>query len=190
MAAHPNLQDMQSPMIAPTQLRYVLPGSVSEIEFAAVVLSHFRRHRQLRMLSREAGGQMFADLSTAGVIKIVEATGPRKTDRRSLFSYHPDRTAERLEIVDRYQRGLHFVGDWHTHWQDFPVPSGTDNRSMKEMVCDSNHASPGFLMVIVGRTDSAEGLHVSYHTRTQKDRLQLAKATQDNPLPSPDQARV
>jgi integrative and conjugative element protein (TIGR02256 family) len=151
-------------MNANKPLRYQLPGDVGEVLLSASALAHFRKRRQLKCLSKEAGGQLFADLSIPGRITVLEATGPRSTDRCSVFSYRPDRTAERLEIADRYKRGLHFVGDWHTHREDNPRPSSTDIRSMAEMFRESGHSFPGFLMVIVGRKDGPEALYVSYHS--------------------------
>jgi hypothetical protein len=60
----------------------------------------------------------------------VEATGPRRTDRRTRTSSVPDRRAEQREIDDRFRRGLHFLGDWHTHPKNIPHPSGPDVASL------------------------------------------------------------
>lgn len=152
-------------------LSFVLPDDLGSLVIEAAALLHFRKNVQRNYLAKEAGGQLFAQVSDPKRIMIVHATGPRVTDRRSVFSYKPDRNAERLEIADFYKRGLHFVGDWHTHPQRYPSPSGTDNQSMREMVRLSTHDFAGFVMIVVGRAQFPEGLHVSLHGRKRSSRL-------------------
>lgn len=142
-------------------LEYELPGDCV-LRFAPSVLERFRRYRQSRPWRQEAGGQLFATM-TADVIEIVEATGPRASDRRSLFGYIPDRAAERAEIKAQYARGLHFIGDWHTHRQTVPEPSWTDLHSMQDTFKRSDHDAPGFVLVVIGTEPFPKGLHVSYH---------------------------
>jgi integrative and conjugative element protein (TIGR02256 family) len=89
------------------------------------VLQHFDRYRQVRFWQREAGGLLFARFKLP-TIEVVEATGPRRTDRRTRCSYSPDVGAERSEIEQRFARGLHFVGCWHTHPEDVASPSHVD----------------------------------------------------------------
>lgn len=107
-------------------------------------------------------------------MKVVEATGPRPTDRRSLYNYEPDRNAEKVEINDRFAQGLHFVGDWHTHRQRRPIPSSTDERNIAELVRFSSHDLAGFILVIVGQAWFPEGLHVSFHSPGGGEELVLA----------------
>lgn len=147
-------------------LLYLLPGELGSIEFSASVLEHFEKHKQHSWYSCEAGGQLFASSVGGQIAKVLDVTGPRRTDRRSLFGYVPDRSAERIEIADRYAHGLHFIGDWHTHRQPIPFPSSTDNRNMRDLVRLSSHDLAGFIMVIVGQAEFPEGLHVSFHTKT------------------------
>jgi integrative and conjugative element protein (TIGR02256 family) len=126
------------------------------------VLQHFRKHRQRRWWHSEAGGQLFARFDGSGII-VEEETGPRRTDRRSRTSYVPDRKAEQAEIIERQARGLHFVGDWHTHAEAQPHPSRRDLSSIAECVVQSTHGLNGFLLAVVGTADPPIGLHVSIH---------------------------
>lgn len=149
-----------------SKLKYLLPGELGAIEFSPQVLSHFEKHKQLRFLSYEAGGQLFAVQGENGCTEIIDVTGPRKTDRRSRNEYIPDRVAEQKEILERYAYGRHFIGDWHTHREDIPNPSSKDQKSMREMVLSSSHDLEGFIMVIIGLAKFPKGIHVSFHTRT------------------------
>lgn len=160
---------------------YTLPGNKGVVVFEPAVLLHLMSYRQMKCLAPEAGGQLFASMDEPKVMRIVEATGPRLTDRRSLFGYHPDRKAEKLEIADRYAHDLHFVGDWHTHAQSVPKPSDTDIDSMGETVAQSVYDIPGFVLVIVGRRPFPDGLHVSFHQRNGWEILLRAAEVQPSP---------
>ncbi|WP_426615270.1 Mov34/MPN/PAD-1 family protein [Bradyrhizobium sp. McL0616] len=94
-------------------------------------------------------------------IEVVEATGPRRTDRRTRTSYAPDRPAEQREIDDRFGRDLHFLGDWHTHLERTPRPSCPDISSLDDTVRRSVHAMLAFVLVVVGQAPAPDGRHVS-----------------------------
>ena len=134
-----------------------------EISLSEEVLAHFRRHRQQRWFSREAGGQLFAEVDLH-CWRIVKATGPRADDWRSRFSFRPNAAADQKEILDQFAAGLHYVGDWHTHPEARPTPSGTDLESIAQSAVQSVHQLKGFLLVVVGTNDPTESLWVSLHS--------------------------
>jgi len=143
-------------------LRIPLGDSGELVILTDAVLEHFRRHQQLRKRDTEAGGQLFGRIQ-GKTITIEEATGPRSSDIRSRYSYVPDRKAEQREINDRFPSGLHFIGDWHTHPEPTPYPSGTDLDNMRECVNKSRRAISGFLLIIVGTAPLPSGLRASLH---------------------------
>ena len=143
-------------------LRIPLGDSVELVILTDAVLEHFRRHQQQRKKDTEAGGQLFGRIQEK-IITIEEATGPRRSDIRSRCSYIPDRKAEQREINDRFPSGLHFIGDWHTHPEPIPYPSGTDLDNMRECVKKSRRAVSGFLLIIVGTAPLPIGIHPSLH---------------------------
>lgn len=124
------------------------------------VIEHLEAHRQLTLHHREAGGQLFATFSEDSIV-IKEATGPRQSDHRTRTSYRPDRRAEQQEILERHRRGLHYVGDWHTHPSPRAVPSDRDYRSIQSSVRQSAHQLNGFVLIVVGTLPAPDGLHVS-----------------------------
>jgi integrative and conjugative element protein (TIGR02256 family) len=136
-------------------------GRIS-VRVGAQTLATFDAHRQLRFYQREAGGQLFARVRDNDW-EIVAATGPRSKDRRGRFSFLPHRKSEQTEIFEHHQRGLDFVGDWHTHPEDKPTPSTDDLASIDQVVRRSTHHLPGFLLMIVGRKPFTEGLWASFH---------------------------
>ena len=117
------------------------------------------RHRQLTAKDKEAGGQLFARFDGSNTI-IVEATEPKPLDWRGRYGPIPNRLLQRQEIKSLHKQRKHFVGDWHTHPQPVPHPSGEDISSMVDCFCKSRHELKAFLMVIVGTAEPPEGLLV------------------------------
>jgi integrative and conjugative element protein (TIGR02256 family) len=154
-------------------ISYSIGTSGQLIIFSPKVIEHFTRYRQRRWWQTEAGGQLFARLRKAR-IEIECATGPRRTDRRTRTKYIPDRVAEQAEIMSFHKRGLHFVGDWHTHPENWPRPSTIDDQSIGECVRQSSHVLNGFVLVIVGRMDPTDGMYVAIHDGTERHVLNLS----------------
>jgi len=119
-------------------------------------------HQQTEEDSPEAGGQLFARFNP-NVIRIEQATGPRQSDHRSRYGYLPHRDGEQREIDQMHQRGLHFIGDWHTHPEPHPRPSTSDVRSIRQAVKQSKHHLNGFILLIAGTEPFPKGLFVSLY---------------------------
>ena len=152
-------------------LHYPIGTSGQTLILASKVLDHFDRHRQRKWRQPEAGGQLFASFDGAEIL-VEEVTGPRPGDRRSRTGYHADRAAEQREIDANYRRGLHYIGDWHTHPTPFPIPSGTDLKTISESVMMSSHSLNGFVLIIVGTNPSPAGIYVLLHNGREGLRLE------------------
>lgn len=120
------------------------------------------RHRQKRLWSCEAGGQLFGTFHP-GYTEIVAATGPSPGDWRSRFGFKPLRKREQEDIHRFFSMGLHFLGNWHTHPSPAPEPSDTDRESIAEEVVLSDHQLPFFLMVIVSTLSDPTTWWMSSH---------------------------
>ena len=145
---------------------FKLGGSAQRLILERSVVERLEAHRQLTLQHREAGGQLFASFSDDAII-IKEATGPRRTDYRTRTSYRPDREAEQQEIIEHHERGLHYVGDWHTHPSPRPEPSDLDYRSIQETVRESTHQLDGFVLIVIGTLPAPDGFHVSVNNAAQ-----------------------
>jgi integrative and conjugative element protein (TIGR02256 family) len=124
------------------------------------VVQHLYKHRQYNLRRVAGGGQLFAAFQEQ-TITVVCATGPRRSDRRLRTSYLPNRQAERREINRLFRKGLHYIGDWHTHPESCPVPSRIDLDNFAETVRLSRYHLGGFVMIVVGTSAPPEGFHVS-----------------------------
>lgn len=141
-------------------ITYPIGSSGQSLVFTPEVLAVFARYRQRRWWQREAGGQLFGRFEGGEVI-VAETTVPGRTDFRTRHSFRPDRRREQREIARYHQRGLHFIGDWHTHPEPVPHISPVDAESLHEIVHRSRHELNGFVMVIVGTDNPPAGLSVS-----------------------------
>ncbi len=158
----------------PEWIEYDLGGSRQVLELSRSVLERFHRFRQVRPWQKEAGGQLFARLAQSRVV-VVEATGPRRNDRRTRTSYIPDRAAEQREIDEMHSRGLHYVGDWHTHPERYASSSCPDVTSIADCFARSKHHLNALVLIVVGSRGVPDGLHVAIHNATAELRL-LAKS--------------
>lgn len=141
---------------------YPIGTSGETVVFEEKALTHLWRHRQKRFWQCEAGGLLFAQIQ-GQTIRISHATGPRPTDFRTPVSYRADRKAEQREIDAMFTKGLHYVGDWHTHPEERPSPSGRDLKTFASRVQRSTHQMNGFLFGIVGRADFPAGFLLLLH---------------------------
>jgi len=106
-------------------LRYVLTLGETSVIISDEAIATMIRFRQLGSPQKEAGGQLFGRFDGSRTI-IVEATSPKWLDRRGRAILHPNRWLQQREMRARYARGLHFIGDWHTHPEKNPQPSKED----------------------------------------------------------------
>jgi len=160
-------------------LKYEDPTTQIAVVLTRQVLALFERNRQLTTNDPEAGGQLFARFD-GNIAYVEEATGPRPTDLRTRFGFRPDRKAEQKEIHERFELGLHYIGDWHTHPTDFPCPSREDIASIRAAVNRSKHDLKGFLLIIAGNAPFPRGLFVTFETGTTGHGLRPAKRSTES----------
>ncbi|RYD89338.1 MAG: hypothetical protein EOP61_31855 [Sphingomonadales bacterium] len=154
----------------PLTLSYRIGSSGQTLHFTDDVLEHFAAHRQRHRWSAEAGGALFARID-GDDSAIVEASGPRKSDLRSRFSYRARMAVVQAEIDDRFAHGLHYIGDWHSHPERVPRASGIDESTMASRVRLSSHQLRGFVFAIVGTAAFPSGLTVLLHDGHKTYRL-------------------
>jgi integrative and conjugative element protein (TIGR02256 family) len=128
-----------------------------QVLFERRVMSIMQAKAQSLWFTRESGGQLFGRIESGNFV-VSEVTGLQRTDVRSRTSFTMDVAAANVEIVERFKRGLHFFGDWHTHPEDDPKPSQTDLKNAARLFQAAN-GRPCFIMVIVGRKNTYVGVH-------------------------------
>jgi integrative and conjugative element protein (TIGR02256 family) len=134
------------------------------------------QHQQMKPAEPESGGMLFAQIEP-GWITVRVATPPQPLDHRSRVTFEPVLKLQQQEIRRRFKQGLHFVGEWHTHPERRPQPSGADLHSMARCFASSKHTLRSFVMVIVGTAKWPDCLWVSLHRENTITRLYPEKAT-------------
>jgi len=132
--------------------------TISEAAWTTMV-----QHRQDHGQKSEAGGQLFGTISD-GTYRVEVATAPSNWDIRTRMGFRPSRRHEQRDIERYFRKGLHFLGNWHTHPESRPSPSNMDLRSIAEEFKKSDHELPMFLLAIVGVDRGPKGLWLTGHS--------------------------
>ncbi len=93
------------------------------------------------------------------------------TDERWRMLFVPNRILQRRLIKKYFKIGRHFVGEWHTHPEPNPTPSGLDLKSMSEAFLKSQHELNYFIMAIIGNKPDVLNIWVSAHNGLSHYRL-------------------
>lgn len=134
-----------------------IAGAGQRVLVDAHAMAHMGRHRQLTAWATEAGGQLFGTINES-LVSIKIATGPYRGDERSRYRYRSNPKAAQQAIDDQAKQGLLYLGEWHTHAEDRPGPSGMDDEAMGLLIKRSHLNSNALFMMIIGRVLSADGL--------------------------------
>lgn len=99
----------------------------------------------------ETGGILIGEyLGDGSAVRIHEVTAMPvdSSFRRSWFK----RGRKGLEAIlqDRWERGLHYVGEWHSHPGGSPDPSGSDIAAMQKIAGDPLYRCQSPVLLIVG----------------------------------------
>jgi integrative and conjugative element protein (TIGR02256 family) len=114
-----------------------------------------RRYRQIRPNQTEAGGVLLGRLILDAQDVVVDrVTEPATSDQRSRFSFwRSQRTTQQL-VNDAWRQSggtQQYLGEWHTHPEDDPTPSGVDRRNWQRILREAHFESEALWFVIVGR---------------------------------------
>ena len=140
-------------------LVFKLPGNKQKLVFTDSVFKTLNQYRQTTFSRKEAGGQFFARITPKLVI-IAAATGPSRKDKRHRFGFIPNKSRLKQEILEYFEKGYHYIGDWHSHPQLIPKPSFLDLRSMKKCFRQSKHELDHFVLAIIGKDDVQKNMWV------------------------------
>jgi integrative and conjugative element protein (TIGR02256 family) len=118
-----------------------LGGTGTVLVIPVHVLKALLKYRQTRkdgtpsLCKPESGGYLLGtDLDKSRVIVVEKFTKPRKDDERDNESFVISNA--HMRAVSRYYKKsgglINIIGDWHTHPDEKPISSSTDNESCKE----------------------------------------------------------
>ncbi|MEI2613542.1 MAG: Mov34/MPN/PAD-1 family protein [Methylotenera sp.] len=122
------------------------------LHFSDLVLEIFERHMQRVDSDFEAGGLLLGTIHGSNIF-VTEATTPTAWDKRFRFFFERMSFGHRSIALLRWRgsRGvIRYVGEWHTHPEDHPKPSGIDRDEWNKLAKQRKDNRPA-LAVIVGR---------------------------------------
>lgn len=105
----------------------------------------------------EAGGLLLGTVHGSN-IALVEATVPTFWDKRFRYLFERLPFGHRGIAETRWRNSggtIRYLGEWHTHPEDYPTPSSLDRREWAALATKRQDGRP-VLAVVVGRC----GLHV------------------------------
>jgi len=126
------------------------------VNFSENAINQLYQHKQTGKKD-EAGGFLFGEIDS-GVVTVLSVSSPSSADKRSRFGFSWNKREANKTIQERFKKGLHYLGDWHTHPCCNPTPSWDDTQSIRSTFLESEHQLNYFIMLILGTA----GIEQSY----------------------------
>ena len=122
------------------------------LHFSAATLQTFNQHIQGTDADCEAGGLLLGSVH-GGHLLIEQATFPTAWDKRFRYLFERMPFGHEAIALSRWtasQGTVRYLGEWHTHPEDHPHPSGLDRSEWNRLSAQRRDKRP-MLAVIVGR---------------------------------------
>lgn len=136
-------------------------GKIEKIIIARTVLNLIERFKQRNKKDNEAGGILLGQV-TDNEVYILKITTPNKFDRASRYSFDCNKDAAQViinyEFLNSSQKTI-YIGEWHTHSENFPSPSGVDKNMINNQYFKNKINEPFLILIIQG----IKGLYVAIY---------------------------
>ncbi len=112
-------------------------------------------YRQEKSTSVESAGLLIGYYNQNGEVLIDTFTTPKASDQRTRTTFKLDAQAHQAEIDEAYiasDQLLGYVGTWHTHPQDLPLPSIPDKTDWRTHEHDNPDRPLFFIVVGIKKT--------------------------------------
>lgn len=118
------------------------------------VLTVFWKHRQRFFWQPESGGILLGR-RRGKHLEVLLATEPSPHDKRSTYSFLREATCHDEVAQQAWLKGerqIDYLGEWHTHPQTVPIPSGIDRAEWCKLVFQRPEKTT-LLAIVVGTKD-------------------------------------
>ncbi|ROH97913.1 Mov34/MPN/PAD-1 family protein [Chryseobacterium daecheongense] len=116
------------------------------------LLDIFNEYIQDDQKKNEAGG-ILTGLIYKDMVEVCNCSVPSSHDRRSRYNFVRSKIAAQEFLINRFKisdgREI-YLGEWHTHPEQYPTPSYCDIVSFKKTIKTNKFYSELFFMIIVG----------------------------------------
>ncbi len=123
----------------------------------ASVVRQMDKHRQIAGHHCEAGGILMG-LRRGRHLEVTIATTPKREDKRTRIGFErisPFHQKFAVRAWRRLEYKLDYVGEWHTHPENSPRPSGIDKAEWAKLIRLNKRE---LLFIIVGISDTWVGM--------------------------------
>ncbi|MFL9837111.1 Mov34/MPN/PAD-1 family protein [Flavobacterium sp. ST-75] len=137
----------------------ILIGSI-KLKIAESVFDNIYPFIQDDNIKPEAGGILLGYYITSEEFCIIEISLPCVEDKATRYSFIRSRKNAQKIIDKNFKRSdgkIIYLGEWHTHPEDYPSPSGVDRNSIKERLKKDKLNSDVIFTLILGR----KGLYIA-----------------------------
>ena len=90
----------------------------------------------------------------ASVLELAPLSSDSKGSRTSFYRGVAGLRNFFTKLRKIFSGGRYYVGEWHSHPDGKPIPSGTDNRNQLEIAKDTKTDCSECILIIIGGTDS------------------------------------
>lgn len=119
------------------------------------VINIIESFKQKNMKDQEAGGILLGQVVGSNIY-ILKVTIPNIFDKSSRCSFVCDKNAAQLiihyEFLNSDKKTI-YIGEWHTHPEDRPFPSGVDRGMIKHQFIKNKLNEPFLILIIQGLTE-------------------------------------
>ncbi len=115
----------------------------------------------------ETGGILIGARSNDGAMLVTHATPPGPQAVHHAYYFRRD-VAYQQSLLNQLhgQYGVHYLGEWHKHPRNLPVPSGGDVTGVYDLLHDPDYGVEGILFpIIICESDLGFQLHPFFVTR-------------------------
>lgn len=125
------------------------------------ILSLLKQHIQKKK-DNESGGIILGEIDGDGEIFVKKISFPNIHDKSSRCYFERDKVVAKILIdYEFYNSGgkIVYLGEWHTHPEPIPTPSGTDISMIKNQYKNNNINGDFLLLMIQGTEDLYVGIY-------------------------------
>lgn len=139
----------------------VFKSSAFTLNISADVLNIFNEYIQDTKTKNESGGILLGQIKD-NAIYLIKASIPNVMDIASRYSFERNKIIAQVivdyEFVNSNKKTI-YIGEWHTHPEDFPTPSGQDKKMIAGQLKLNKNIEPNLFIIIQG----IKGLYVGIH---------------------------
>lgn len=131
------------------------------LSISEVVLNVFTKYIQNDGKSPESGGIITGKIYD-NLIDIINCSEPSDLDIRSRYNFNRSFKTAQSFINEKFKESKGeeiYLGEWHTHPEDIPMPSNTDVNSFIKTINKNRLNSTVHFMIIVGRVSIYIGIY-------------------------------